>query len=456
MVYFQHPEETGVCWGWRIMIIIALEFLELSLFMIPADVLNAGPPDGGIPIEYIWYVIYYGMIVFTLVILPFSLCWFNQDDDNKIGKRILFSILFALAFFVVMAVFCFIFYLIFGVAEIPVNYQVADIELEENVNILETLKSKEIETEEEDSLLTFRISPVLFLIAGFSTIGYILVLIFGGLGFGALPVDLIFSFIRKPAPLKDAQVKQYKKLIGEKALKLIDEGNNIKNLKGRKYRKKYEKFRQDVYILDKALTTLNKRADMKGFLWGYVSLILGIGASVLTLLWIAQMVIWTILKIFPLIDWLMSWMTGSLSFFGAIFYAIFAVYLFACSFKAVTYVGFRFALGFLFYPMEVNNTYMNAFCFNAILLSFIAFGVNQFSSETFTNFTAGTSIQLLLGESITELRYIKYIYKYAPFIMPVLCVLMIIFMLLSKLFCKNQKEKDPLEMFLEEENVSTK
>ncbi|GAB1227733.1 hypothetical protein ENUP19_0353G0033 [Entamoeba nuttalli] len=453
MIYFQNPEEKGVSWIWRIIIIIAFEFLEMSVFLIPLDVLNAGPPEPIIPMQIFWYIVYYGMIVFAAIILPFGLCWYNQEEDTSCVKKIVYSFIFALIFLVVAAVFCVIFYIIFGVAEVPVNYQSGDLDLT-SFN-LDNIKAANVrpENDDEESTISFRISPVLFLISGISTIGYVLVLFFGGLGFAVLPIDLIFDFINRPEPLKSAQIKEYNKLIGERALAMIDEGKEIKQLTGRKYRKRYSQFREEVYILDRGLKVLNKRRNLKGFLWGYVAIILGIIATLLTLLWMVQLVLWTILKIFPFVDWIMQWMTGPISFFGAIIYGIFAGYLLLCSFKAVVYVGFRFALGFVFYPFEVSNTYMNAFCFNGILLVLIAFGVNQFSSETFSNFLTGSSFHSFMGEAITQLRYVKYVYKYAPFVMPILCVLMLVFMLLSKLLCKNKKEKDALDILLEYENI---
>lgn len=62
-----------------------------------------------------------------------------------------------------------------------------------------------------------------------------------------------------------------------------------------------------------------------------------------------------------------------------------------------------------------------------------------------------TDCVVFMGDSITQMRYIKYIYKYAPFVIPVLCILMIIFMLLSKICCKSKKEKDALDIMLETE-----
>lgn len=394
MVYFQNPEEKGVSWLWRILVILALEFLEISVFMIPADVLNVGPPEGKIPIEIIWYVVYYVMIAFAVIVMPFGLCWYSYDEDTKFPKKLGLSILFGIVFLVVFLVFAVVLYLLFGVAEVPVTYQNAN--LMENFD-LEKLKSAEVRPSDDDKTYTikFRLAPVLFLIAGMSTVGYVLVLVFGGLGMGALPVSLIYDFINRPMPIKQQDYKKITKCVGQRALEMIDEGKEIKTLTGRKYRKRYQKFREEVYIIDKGLKALNNRHALKGFLWGYVALVLGIICAIISLLWVVQLVVWTILKIFPLIDWCMGWMTGKLSFFGSIFYAIFAVYLLACVFKGVTYVGFRFALGFLFYPMEVGNTYMSAFCFNTILLILGAFGVNQFCTETFSNFTEGTTIQCL-------------------------------------------------------------
>ena len=488
IVYFQQPEERGVNFIWRIIIIIGLELCEISILLIPADVMNAGPPEGGIPMEIIWYVVYYVLIAMVALVLPFGLCWFNMDAEDKFIRKAVFSVFFTGAFLFIVAVFSIIFYLIFGVAEIPMKFEGVDTDWSsqvytstndvgivfndilkykdlkfDNSNYTETDKKAftrmfgtKVNEDKETGIVSFRISWVLFLIAGVSTIGFALVVAFGGIGFGILPVDLIFGFVNRPQPIKDADKKRYMKIIGEKAIKMMDESKNIKGTTGFRNRRKYNKFREDVYILDRALRTLQKRADMKGFLWGYVSLIIGILSCVCSLLWCIQLILSLFDVPYALFDFIMSWMTGPLSFFGIIFYGIFAVYLFCAAFKAVRYIGFRFGIGFLFFPMEVSNTYMNAFCFNTILLAFVGFGTNTLCSEVFATFTSGTSIEMFLGNSITELRYVKYLYQYTPIIMPVLAVVFITFLLLSKLMCKHQKEKDDLEILLEKEHVNEK
>ncbi|KAL7718067.1 LMBR1 domain containing protein [Entamoeba marina] len=454
VVYFQNPEEKHMNWGLRILIIFSLELLEISVLLLPADVLNTGPPYGEIPMEYFWYIIFYLMIILIAFVLPIALSWYNQIDDEKPWyQRLVFSFLYSGLFLLVIGVFTILLYLLCGVAEVPVNYQATTLSTD-SFDWSTIFDEQVTVADDETSTLNFRLSPILFIISGFSTIGYILVLIFGGLGLGALPIWLIYEFVNRPKPVTETQYKQYTNIIGGRAMEMLDESNELKDMKskgGRKYRKKYQKFREEVYFLDKALKALNSRHELRGFLWGFVALGLGVIASIISILWIFQMIIWTILQIWPFIDWLMSFLTGSLTFFGAIVYAIFACYLLLCVFKAVTYVGFRFAFGIAFYPLEVGNTFINGFLFNCIILSMTALGLTQFCSETFSNFSAGTTVQSFFGVAITNMRYIKYIYKYAPFVMPILCVAMIALMLVSKLLCGNKKEKDALEVLLQKQ-----
>ena len=59
VVFFQNPEEKHMNWPCRILVMIALELLECSILLLPADVINKGPPYGEFPMDIIWIVVYY-------------------------------------------------------------------------------------------------------------------------------------------------------------------------------------------------------------------------------------------------------------------------------------------------------------------------------------------------------------------------------------------------------------
>ena len=63
-----------------------------------------------------------------------------------------------------------------------------------------------------------------------------------------------------------------------------------------------------------------------------------------------------------------------------------ALYLLAVTIKGNQTLGFRFASP-LFYPLRKNETQLNAFMFNVLLLNACSLGIVQYCAANFTSYT---------------------------------------------------------------------
>ena len=81
-----------------------------------------------------------------------------------------------------------------------------------------------------------------------------------------------------------------------------------------------------------------------------------------------------------------------------------ALYLLAVTIKGNSTLGFRFASP-LFYPMRENETQMNAFVFNVLLLNACSLGITEYCSVKFPSYTRGK----------TYIYNITMIFEYSDF-----------------------------------------
>eukprot|EP01015_Nassula_variabilis_P016371 TRINITY_DN2509_c0_g2_i1.p3 TRINITY_DN2509_c0_g2~~TRINITY_DN2509_c0_g2_i1.p3 ORF type:complete len:101 (-),score=6.10 TRINITY_DN2509_c0_g2_i1:100-402(-) len=76
--------------------------------------------------------------------------------------------------------------------------------------------------------------------------------------------------------------------------------------------------------------------------------------------------------------------------------------------------------------MKVNETWMNSFLFNVMLILLSSVSVTQFVAQAFSQYTRLTTIDLIFG---TQIRYMKFfrfffdnqIFEYALFIWSIIC-----------------------------------
>ncbi len=123
---------------------------------------------------------------------------------------------------------------------------------------------------------TVKVSWIVFTIAIFSFIGWILFSVYGGIGMACLPIDLINDYITRPRPIKKDVYEERKKKVGEQAGILLEAGKTLgQDIKaasrsgrlGNKYQRiknRENEFRKDVLILEYHYRRLEESYKNKG------------------------------------------------------------------------------------------------------------------------------------------------------------------------------------------------
>lgn len=77
--------------------------------------------------------------------------------------------------------------------------------------------------------------------------------------------------------------------------------------------------------------------------------------------------------------------------------------------------GLRIFLCWALHPMKKNETYMNSFLFNVMLILIASVSVTQFCVGAFQDYTSMTDIDLIFSTQIKYLKFFNYFFRYHIF-----------------------------------------
>jgi len=429
IIHYQNKLEATYAIPTKVVIAIGLIVGECCVLMLPFDVANT-TIDGGLPTSALWMAVYIAVGVFTIVIFPFFFIWHQNDVTDLTGggaislfKRVVTTIITVLIIIAIFAVVCVVAYLFFGVAEVPVTRLDAGL-LRDNETIPDEDCTEPCST--RPGYVSFRVSPVLFIITVIDFVGYLILIIFGSVGLASVPYDLFYGFISRPHALSERVYNEQKNQIYHEAVELIKWGKDLRDErrsggKGRRsnrQRQKYNKWRTAVDIVDKRYKQLELLHANPGgpIVMGWVKLVLAIIASIFSLCWVVHILLYLIIpgrKILFLNGMFIA-MNQAWTFLGTIAYGIFAFYLLLCVILGLFKFGLRFFC-IHFYPMEKGDTPITSFSFNAILVMIGAITVTHFCTNAFSAYAQNTDAAQVFVEAIGSLRILRYFFSYSVF-----------------------------------------
>lgn len=117
----------------------------------------------------------------------------------------------------------------------------------------------------------------------------------------------------------------------------------------------------------------------------------------------------------PLLPWfneLLIYMEEhNAGFVGTFIFAYLCLYMLWSVQKGNIKFGIRLPFCCRFHPMKENETWMNSFLFNVILLSIASVGVIQLCISSFPTYTRNTEIYMIFGVQINYMRFYNAFYK---------------------------------------------
>ena len=116
--------------------VFGLSLAEFSILLLPLDVANRAACAESIvlsacnfalPMLDLWYAVYMIMIVWTLVVVPFTLFYYEQDHDTSVYGKVVSSFWWVAGAFAVVALIVGLCYGFLGFVDLPVSTVVSGV-----------------------------------------------------------------------------------------------------------------------------------------------------------------------------------------------------------------------------------------------------------------------------------------------------------------------------------------
>ncbi|KAG8460105.1 hypothetical protein KFE25_014250 [Diacronema lutheri] len=424
LVYFQHEEDRNTAWAPKIVVLIGLSLAAWIVLALPLDIANT-KVDGGLRIDVVWQILYTTIAIWCIAVIPFAIFFYESEDPEGKKSALFTALKWTIASTVVALLATFIMWALLGTAEIPVSlYQApASLLMPASAPVPDPVCVAD-ECARVEAMLTLGVTPVVYVTAMITFLGWFFFCIFGGIGLAALPLDLFSEYANRPVRIDLEEYAKQKMVLNERSVKLLEIGRKFQadgrhQKRTRANRRTYNKFKQAVYFLDKDWEKVKVAYKQRGGnpLLQLLSLVLGIVSLGLSLLWlihvIAYVFVWP-----PTTTFLNGYfvrLDNVFPLFGTITYAIFASYLLCCVVKGNIKFGLRIFF-FQIHPMRIGNTMMNSLLFNTELILVCSVAVVHFCQRAFDIYTRLTTIDQLLGNEVENLRGLKYFFQNSVFL----------------------------------------
>jgi len=224
LAVYCHPDEKGFgdTLFLKILVVMGMSLAWGQVLMLPLDVANSRGLGGGFDMEVFWQVIIILDAVLLVILIPFSIFFYEADPEKGFGKRLSSALCMFIGFFIIFALIFFIMFGFLSEAEIPVKgvtialaaMQASDTDISSTDLVAnENLSYR-------DYTLNISVSFPIFTMAFLSFVGWFLLVIFGGTGLFAIPMDMINTFRNKPVQKSPTEIIQQRDDIGRKAVAL--------------------------------------------------------------------------------------------------------------------------------------------------------------------------------------------------------------------------------------------
>nr|CAD1830204.1 unnamed protein product [Ananas comosus var. bracteatus] len=477
LVNYQHPDDVNQAYFPKLVVVLGLSVAAVSILMLPADVANRqacrhalynGACSLTLPMKTLWIAVYIADAVLVFFVIPFAMFYYEGDQDKSIAKRLRSALCWVIVSAIVCGLCLGILYGLVGKVDFTVRHLSSSVEsfpsswsgfssgqpcispltrqVHHRLNALALNLSSFGSLFLFDSLLqcsaytasassettwTMRATFPEYVVALATIVGSVLFSIFGGVGIACLPLGLIFSFIRRPkAVITRSQYIKEATELGKKARELKKAAEALhqeerSGNKGRKWRKNVKAVQKELLLLEddmNALEEMYPQGEQAETTWaftilGYIGkLILGIIGLVVSVAWVAHIVIYLLIDppLSPFLNEVFVKLDSVWGLLGTAAFAFFCFYLLLAVIAGETMLGLKLVF-ITIHPMKWGGTLMNSFLFNVGLILLSSISVIQFCATAFAYYAQATAAQEIFGHTLQSLRGIKYLYKYNVF-----------------------------------------
>lgn len=437
VIHFQHPEDKNKSWFCKIIVTLGLGVSAMNVLLLPLDSLNRASGNT-LDISLMCWIFTIASAALAFVVIPFTASLYENFEDEECKHPICKALFGVIPFVLFVIIFFLILWFAVGRCEVPIERHagvlvttIAELDAGTNCRSLDTI---------------WNITPsaISYIIAMIGFIGYLLLIVLGGIGLVTLPFNLFENFINRARPISLRQYAKGQECINRWATELVTEGNILndegraKGWKNRKIKKRVIKYEQQVEYLENAYNVIERSYKLRGGspIWPWLSLFAGIIGIIITIVWVIHIIFYTLLNMHPFLNQYLVLLDNVFSWFSVITFGLFVYYLYWAVLSGVTTFGLNL-LVIKVHKMEVENTPMNSILFNTAVMLFASFGVSLFATMNFPIYTRLTSLEMIYGTQVKLLAGLKYVWEYGLYVLLGCFVIALIVKLFT---CTRKKE----------------
>ena len=390
-----------------------------------------------LPMKELWLATYMMMLVLIVIVVPFTLFYYEQDHDMSVRGKLVSSTGWVAGTFIILGLILGLTYGFVGFVDLPVTTLYSGVatfgasEAVFGASAAACIATNgfpgsasgyacDASSDVPKETWSVRTSFPVYVVALTSVLSWVLFIAFGGVGLSAIPVDCIKAFLGRPRVViaKSEYIKIAGK-IAEHAQAVIAEAREVQREergtgRTRKTRRALAKIDKKLTQIEEDELTLQKifpQGEDREASWMltvtgyYAQLVLGIVTFVVSLMWLLHigLYIFPSPPVTPFLNEFFLAMDSAWGLLGTASFALFCLYLILCVIKGNITLGFRLLL-FAVYPMKLNGTLMSSFLFNVGLIMLSSVAVIQFCARAFDGYAAETSVAEIFGEEMNHLR----------------------------------------------------
>ncbi|CAG9321253.1 unnamed protein product [Blepharisma stoltei] len=460
MIYYLDPSEKGFSDSWfcKILVLFGLMLAWGQILTLPLDVSNTQGSGGGLDIDLLWQIIYMSVFSLVFALLPFAMFYYESDDEKPVCDRICFTMKMMFFLLVIEILITALLYVYISYTKIPVTTYICE---------WPTSSDFQATCDQGSTDLEFNVTFPIFAMGMMSWLGWWLVVLFGGVGLSAIPLDFINKFRFRPQRLTPGELASKERLLRARTKELLEIAGQIKiaksqcsaetswtarrRLKGIVSRDT-SKLQAETLLLEQDYETflVEKGVSKTSPLWYPFYLFMGFICLCVSILWILQIILYILTRksngesTSPFLNKvLIELQSPGTSFLATTIYSALTMYLLLAVIKGCVKFGIRFLWCFRIHPMKPDKTPMNSMLFNTILILFASVAVTLFATNSFAMYTRLSDINNMFGIQIKYLEFFKYFYENNVFEY----MLVIWAGLVAIYLCFKNKEKSKLKSF---------
>ncbi|KFG61160.1 putative LMBR1 family region protein [Toxoplasma gondii RUB] len=471
LFYFEHSSDSSltapevVC---KVTILAGLQLAWLLILAVPLDAYNqhspfvdkaAGVATAGLDMRLYWGVVAWFTALYLLFAVPFATFYYEADFDSRVSRRTPWKRALSKT---VLAVCCaglvvFVVYILCRSISLKIDddlcsqWQSQDVSqplkdfCEAAARTAAGPSSSQSDAKKEESFasLNMKVDLGVYLLAAMSFVGWFTFALFGGIGVAALPLDAFVNFRRRPRAISLSTFKEIRRQLGEKAKKLRFIGEALRDEEAlqqtlswkevrrkRQFRTDMNRYRKAVFDLEhehrQLAISMRERGENPFF--SYFKLLLGVVALFMSLLWTAHTVLNCVLPqildvsasshpAFGFLDAFLKLLAEhSAALLALLIYAAFVCYLLICVVKGCFKFGGSVFCIIGIHPMRKDETHLNSFLFNVVLVLLSCAAVVQFTARCFRDYSHSTVAAWIFDVQLLVLPFFGFVFKYNIFI----------------------------------------